>query len=362
MAEQEQNRSEQATPFKLEEAKKKGQVAKSLDFNTFLVVCGLLAVLAAWGESYWTQLCRLCAQLFASAATLSIEPANVPAIAATLMRSMLGLILPFACAGMVLATLANVVQTGPIFTVEPIKPKFERIDPVAGFKRVFNKRMLFDALKSVLKLAFFGAISYAFFAALWPSLPLIATNDLGQQMHWLGSNGVAMLFRLGLALVVVGLIDIAIVRRQFSQQMMMSRREMKEEVKRREGDPQIRAKIRELQRENLKQARSLKRVPEADVLITNPEHLAIALRYDRERMNAPVVVAKGADSWAAQMREIASRHDIPRFERRSVARLLFRRAQIDQAIPNECFLDVARIYAEVGERRRREDARYEMAR
>lgn len=361
MQEQEQNRSEPATPFKLAEAKKRGQVAKSLDFNTLVVVCGLLAVLVAWGESYWTQLCLLCAQLFASAAQLSIEPANMPATSAMIVQAMLKLVLPFACTGMAFGIIANVVQTGPIFSAEPLKPKFERINPVAGFKRVFNKRMLFEALKSLVKLAFFGAIAYAFFAALWPGLPFVATSDLGQQMHWLGSNGVAMLFRLGLALVVVGLIDMAFVRWQFGQQMKMSRREMKEEVKRREGDPQIRAKIRELQRENLKQARSLKRVPEADVLITNPEHLAIALRYDRGRMNAPVVIAKGADSWAAQMRDLASRHGVPKFERRSVARLLFRRAQIDQPIPSECFLDVARIYAEIGNRRRLEEARYEVA-
>lgn len=361
MQEQEQNRSEPATPFKLQEAKKRGQVAKSLDFNTFIIVCGLLAVLVAWGGPYWTQLCLLCAQLFAASAQVNVEPAGISALAAQLVRALLGLVLPFACAGLVLSTLANLVQTGPIFSGEPLKPKFERINPVAGFKRVFNKRMLFDAVKSLLKLAFFGVITYAFFAALWPGLPFIATSDIGRQMQWLSTNGVNMLFRLGLALVVVGLLDMALTRWQFSKQMMMSRREMKEEVKRREGDPQIRAKIRELQRENLKQARSLKRVPEADVLITNPEHLAIALRYDRERMNAPIVIAKGADAWAAEMRQIAARHGIPRFERRSVARLLFRRAQIDQPIPAESFLDVARIYAEVGELRRG-DARYELAR
>ena len=351
MQEQEQNRTEQATPFKLDEAKKRGQVAKSLDFNSLIVVCGLLAALAIWGEAQWTRLCELCAQLFAGAALMQVGDASFAGTAGLIANDALALLLPFGAAGFVFAVIANVVQTGPIISADPIKPKFERLNPVAGFKRVFNKRMLFEALKSVLKLIFLGSVAFAFFAALWPALASVASSDPGEQMHWLASNAVALVFRLGLALVIIGLLDLVYVRWSFSRQMMMSRRELKEEVKRREGDPQIRAKIRELQRENLKQARSMSRVPDADVLITNPQHLAIALKYDRDRMNAPIVIAKGADAWAAEMRAIASRHSIVRFENRRLARLLFQRVQIDQPIPPESFVDVARIYAEIGRQR-----------
>ena len=350
MQEQEQNRTEQATPFKLNEARKRGQVAKSLDFNVFLVVCGLLAAIAIWGGAQWTRLCELCAQLLAGAAEWQIDAGGVAQLGTWIGTAALTIILPFAATSLVFAIIANIVQTGPIFSGEPLKPKFERLNPVAGFKRVFNKRMLFEGLKSVLKLGFFGAIAVAFFVSLWPSLPAIESGGLDQQMRWLGSSAVGLLFRLGLALALVGLLDLLFTRWSYSKQMMMSRRELKEEVKRREGDPQVRARIRELQRENLKQARSMSRVPDADVLITNPEHLAIALRYDRERMSAPVVLAKGADKWAQEMRSIASRHRIPRFEDRKLARLLFRRAQIGQPIPPESYLDVARLYAEIRQR------------
>jgi flagellar biosynthesis protein FlhB len=354
MQEQEQNRTEQATPFKLSEAKQRGQVAKSLDFNSLLAVCALLLTLAIWGESQWLRLCELCAQIFSGAASLRVDAASVAAMAATLANAALMVVVPFAATGIAFSILGNVVQTGPILSAEPLKPKFERINPVAGFKRVFNKRMLFEGFKSFLKLCFFGSIAYAFFVSLWPALQSLASAGAGEQMQWLGSSALALLFRLGLALALVGLLDLLFVRWSFSRQMMMSRREVKEEVKRREGDPQVRARIRELQRENLKQARSMSRVPEADVLITNPEHLAIALRYDRERMGAPLVLAKGAETWAAQMRAIASCHRIPRFENRSLARLLFRRAQIDQPIPPESYVDVARIYAEIGSKRQAE--------
>lgn len=348
--EQEQNRTEPATSFKLSEARKRGQVAKSLDFNTLVITCGLFAALTIWGASQWTRLCELCAQIFAGAAWLQVDGPGFAATAAIIGREALAVLLPFAAVGFVFGVLANVVQTGPIISGDPIKPKFERLNPVAGFKRIFNKRMLFEGFKSILKLLFLGAVAWMFFSALWSSMPQVALNEPAAQLQWLAENGVALLFRLGLALLIIGLLDFVYVRWSFGKQMMMSRREMKEEVKRREGDPQIRAKIRELQRENLKQARSMSRVPDADVLITNPEHLAIALKYERDRMSAPIVVAKGADAWAAEMRSVASRHSIPQFENRKLARLLFRRAQIDQPIPAESFLDVARLYAEVAGR------------
>jgi flagellar biosynthetic protein FlhB len=183
--------------------------------------------------------------------------------------------------------------------------------------------------------------------------------DSSVVQRWFADNAVTLLFRLGLALLLIGLLDLMYTRHKFKRDMMMSRREVKEEVKRREGDPLIRAKLRELQRENLKQAASVQRVPEADVLITNPEHLAIALRYEHGVMAAPVMLAKGADAWAADMRAMARRHGIPIYERKPLARLLFRRGQLDAAIPGEAYVDVARIYADL-DAKRRERARYEV--
>lgn len=357
--EQEQNRTEKATPYKLSEAKRRGQVAKSLDLNTAVVTCGMFALLAASGEEYLRQLCLLCAKLFSGAADLEISSASWSVIAASLAFDVIAVLWPIALVGMLLAILANLIQTGPILSADPLKPKFERLNPVAGFKRVFNKRMLFEALKSCLKLLFCGGLLYGFFITLWFSMSALGGSDVQQLVHWLQEHATALLMRLGLALLVIGLLDLAYARWSFGKQMMMSTREVKEEVKRREGDPLIRAKIRELQRENLKQARSMGRLPQADVLITNPEHLAIALCYRRDEMNAPQVLAKGADSWAAEMRAVAHRHGIPIFQNRSLARQLFRRAQLDAPIPPESFLEVAKVYAELN-RRRAERSRVEL--
>jgi len=358
--EQEQNRPEPATPFKLAEARKQGQVAKSLDFNAFVTVCALLAVILARGGSIASHVAGLSVSLFQASADARLEQPGDAAWLAQVLLAALDLIAPFALIAVILAILANLLQTGPIFTFAPLKPKFERIHPVDGFKRVFSKRMLFEVLKTGLKLVLFGTILYGFLISIWPGLPSIATSDTGTQLVWLAASGRALLFRLGLVLLVIGLLDLVYMRWQFGKRMMMSRREIKEEVKRREGDPHVRAKLRELQRENLKQARSLSRVPEADVLITNPEHLAIALKYVRGVMTAPQVIAKGADAWAVSMKTIARANGVLLFEQRNLARALFRHARLDQPIPADTFVDVARIYADV-EARRRRAARYEVA-
>jgi flagellar biosynthesis protein FlhB len=352
MAEQEQNRTEQATPFKLEEARKQGQVAKSLDFNTLVMIWGLLGLGVIFGPSAWDALGSLSRDLFASSADLSLESIGALGWMAVVLRVFLAIMGPIIAVAAVLAILANIVQTGPIFTFVPLKPKGERVNPVAGFKRVFNKKMLFEAFKSLLKLGILGAITVTFFTALWPQLPAAQSADTAAVQDWFSSHAVTLLFRLGLALVLIGLLDFMYSRHKFKNDMMMSRREMKEEVKRREGDPLIRAKLRELQRENLKQSASVKRVPEADVLITNPDHLAIALRYERGSMAAPIMLAKGADSWAAEMRATARHHGIPIYQRKPLARLLFRSGQLGQPIPSDSYLDVARIYAELDAKQR----------
>jgi flagellar biosynthesis protein FlhB len=353
VAEQEQNRSEEATPFKLQEARRQGQVAKSLDVNSVVMLLALLGMLAAGGVVMWERLGVQMQALFVAAGTAGDHGGHLLVIAGAMMRALLWLLAPLFVVCVIAAIAANFVQTGPILSFVPLKPKWERLSPVAGFKRVFNKRMLMEAFKSILKFVILGWITVAYLRAHAEEIAGMWTYDSGDQARWMAGMLFGLLLRLVAALVVIGLLDLIFSRRQFRKQMMMSRRELKEEIKRREGDPQIRAKLKELQRENLKQAASLKRVPEADVLITNPQHVAIALRYERDRMLAPQVIAKGCDDWALKMRQKAREAGIPIYERRSLARTLLKRAAVDAAIPPECYVDVARIYAEVDAARRR---------
>ena len=348
MAEQEQNPTEPATPFKLEEARKRGQVARSLDFNSLVMAWVLLLVAMLFGESVWRELATTSAAVFAGAAEPTAELGVYFAGVRSFIEWTIGIVAPIALVALVLSTLANIVQTGPVFSSEPVKPKLERINPMAGFKRLYNKRMLFEALKSVLKLVLFTVTIGFFFVQLWPHLRELATPDANGQASWFAEWGLALLLRLALILTLIGLLDLAYSRWTYSRQMRMSRRELKDEVKRREGDPQIKAKIRELQRERLKQMQSTGKVGDADVLITNPTHLAVALKYVRGAMDAPEVIAKGSDAAAADMRWRAARHGVPIVERPPLARRLYRRTRVGQAVPPETFVEVARVYAAIG--------------
>lgn len=351
MAEQEQNQTEQATPFKLEEARKRGQVARSMDFNSLVMGWALLGTVLIFGADIWRAVAETSAALIAASATPTAEVGVYFAGIRSFIGATLGIVLPVAAVAMLIGALGNLVQSGPVFSLEPLKPKLERINPVKGFKRIYNKRMLFEALKNVLKLAVFVALMVFFFRGLWSRLPAVATPDVNGQGEELAQWVIALLFRLVFALTLIGLLDLVYSRWTYARQMRMSRRELKEEVKRREGDPLIRAKLRELQRERLKQVQSVGRVSEADVLITNPTHLAVALKYVREEMGAPQVLAKGSETWAVEMRRSAARHGIPIVNKPRLARRLYRRAQVGSPIPPETFVDVARIYSTLDRRK-----------
>jgi flagellar biosynthetic protein FlhB len=346
MEEAEQDRTEQATPYKRSEAHKRGQVAKSLDFNTMVTMAGFAAVLSS-GTAFGMSQLEASFRALLIAAGESDQQSGLSAVFPEFVHCLMTVMLPVCIAAVVLAIVANLAQTGPVLSSDPLKPQLSRLDPLAGFKRVYTKRLWIDALKALVKLGCFATVTVGFFTAIWAALPNLMSGDALFDAGWFAEAAKTLVFRILLVLAIIGLLDLLWSRWQFSRQLMMSRRETKEENKRREGDPFVRQRIRELQRENLKQARSLRRVRNADVLITNPSHIAVALAYDREKMPAPRIIAMGADLWAEQMKTKARQHGVMILERRSLAQRLYRLGAIDQPIPPETYLDVAHVYAEL---------------
>jgi flagellar biosynthetic protein FlhB len=346
MEEAEQDRTEQATPHKRSEAHKRGQVAKSLDFNTMVIMAGFCVVLGSGAAFGMAQLAASCRALLLAAGESS-QPSGLSAVFAEFVRALVTVMLPVCVAAVLLAIVANLAQTGPVLSSDPISPDLSRLNPLVGFKRVYTKRLWIEALKALVKLGAFTTITVGFFTTIWPALPNLMSGDALFEASWFAAAAKTLVFRILLVLAIIGLLDILWSRWQFSRQLMMSRRETKEEVKRREGDPFVRQRIRELQRENLKQSRSLRRVRSADVLITNPTHIAVALAYDRATMHAPRIIAMGADLWAQQMKTKARQHGILILERRTLAQRLFQLGAIDQPIPPETYLEVAHVYAEL---------------
>ncbi len=342
MADEDQLRNEQPTPWKLEQARKRGSVPRGQDLNSFLSLLVLLAVLYFAGA----QLVKQSLHLAAAALGLDFSrlPPNDPlALPLALFESHLRLWGGLLALLMVCGALACLLQSGPVFSFTPIKPDFKRLNFVEGFKRFFNLKLLFDALRTVLKAGLLALAVFWFVRHAMPNLLALSHGEVRQFAPALLKLVMQLLGLCLLLLVPVVALDIVVSRRDYHKRMRMSRREMQEEHKQREGDPRIRARQKSLQKEGRQRSASLRRVKEADVLITNPTRLAIALRYDARSMDAPLVLAKGAGQLAGLMREMAWRHQVPVVQNRSLARQLFRHAALEQPIPAICFAAVARI-------------------
>ena len=347
MAEQEQNRSEPATPFKLREAQKRGSVAKSLELNSLFILAGFLGILFMLGWRSGQHLFAIDRSIFGNAGQLSFDVASIQHWLGGITFETLILLAPFFLMLLVLGPLSHVLQTGPIFSFFPLKPDWDRINPASGLKRLFSAKLLFEAIKTIIKMVLFGLVLYLSIQALLPTLLGTMHMTTANYTHYTFDLVVSLLFKIVLALIVIAIFDVAFTRWDFLKKMRMSRRELGEEVKRREGDPRIKSKVRELQREALKRSKALGKLPEADVLITNPTHLAIALKYQRGQMIAPQLIAKGAGDLALKMRQTAFRHGIPILENKPLAQALFHKVGLEENIPESLYEEVARIFVQL---------------
>lgn len=343
MAEQEQNRSQTATPFKLAEARKKGMAVKSMDTNSLLILTTFAGALIFFGANTLEKIAHLCGSIFSQSGQMTYSATVVTIWIVKLFKESLLILLPILTLIIIAAIIINFIQTGPIFSFHPIKPDWNRLNLKEGFQRIFSLKILIEGVKTILKTLALGLALYMFISEVLPiALGLMQTDVKAYPKTFLAESLNLIKYCL-IALLPLALFDFIYVRREFAKKLMMSKREVTEEHKQREGDPRIRQKIRELQREARKRSGSLQKVKDADVLITNPTRLAIAIKYDRTTMLAPIVLAKGAGNLAALMRESAHAHKVPVAENKRIARLLFRHTRIDQAIPEESYRDVARL-------------------
>lgn len=343
MAEQDSDRSEQATPYKLQEARKKGSVARSMDLTALAMLSALLLTVYSGAWTGVAALVRLQRKTLALASAQEWKIDDVAAWLGGLLMECLVLLAPLFLALAVAAVLVNLVQTGPIFSMHPLKPDLERINPMMGLKRIFSMRTLFESAKSIVKLVILGTVVYFLIKDMAPGLvglPGLAAKGYMRVLVELCST---LLAKLVLALLVIAALDFGFARWEFARRMRMSKRDVKDEHKNREGDPRIRSRIRELRKEMLKRSKALAKVPAADVLITNPTRIAIAVSYKHGTSAAPQVVAKGAGEMARKMRQLAGRHSIPVVQNRELARALFREVDFDGFVPEKLYPQVARI-------------------
>ncbi|MDQ0045421.1 EscU/YscU/HrcU family type III secretion system export apparatus switch protein [Variovorax boronicumulans] len=343
MAEQDLDRNQAATPFKLERAKERGQVAKSADVVSALVFCVAMVYLTWRGFGSLESQFRFDMALLIQAARMDQSGAGLWFLVEHSLRAALSLAAPFFAAIMLAAIFANMMQTGPILSADPVKIDFNRINPVQGLKRIFSIRVLFDTARAVVKLVLLTFVAYLALKALTGQFYALASLSPSGYLRMLVDDLSSVGLKMALVLALIALIDLMYTRHEFAKKMRMSQREMKDEVKQREGDPRIRARLRELRRETFKRSVALRQTRNADVLITNPTHIAVALKYEHGRMVSPQMLAKGAGNMAAAMREIAARHQIPVVQNPPLARRLYKELAVDHMVPPELYAQVARI-------------------
>lgn len=344
MAEGDQDKTEQPTQYRLDEARKQGQVAKSADLVGALGLAAFAVTLLLTVSAITRALADATRRVIGLAGAKPGIGAELGVWIGGLYSGLLQHLMPLVLALVVVAVVANVAQTGPIFSTHPIKPDFKRMHPSNAVKRLFSMRGVWELGKLVVKLLLLAAVAYMAVLAASRFVGEIASSTSRRLPGLLLDHVWRTSLWILLVLGVMALADLMFVRRDHLKRMRMSRRELRDEVKRRDGDPEIKSKQKKKLRELLKKVRALPRAGEADVILTNPTEYAVAVQYRPRTMRAPVVLAKGRGFLAARVRMFAARAGVPVMRVPSLARALYKECDIDAPVPEALYGQLAPVY------------------
>ena len=341
-----QERSEQPTTKRLSEARKKGQVARSRELNTLLVM--LVSALTLWlfSASAMTGFVAIVSDALSPNGDVLRDPELIPVHFMQVMMSALVLIAPFLAITVVAALAGPALMGGMLFSADAIAFKAEKLDPIKGLGRVFSTKGLIELVKALLKFFLVLGVAVLIYKFLERDVMSLITLDVREGIARSGSMIMVALVLLSATLVLIAAIDVPYQLWSHNKQMRMTKQEIKDESKETDGRPEVKSRIRQLQHE-ASQRRMLQDVPDADVVITNPTHFSVALKYDKDGSGAPRVVAKGQDLIAFKIRSIAMEHDVAIYEEPPLARALHGTTEIGDEIPGPLFLAVARVLAYV---------------
>lgn len=341
-----QEKTEPPTPRRLQEARKKGQVAKSRDLTAALVLLAIIILGYGIFEQSAVALRAYLHRYLRTSFDYGLPEEHLVSALFQLSVDVAGVVAPLFILAVLAALLANIVQVGFLFAPEAIKPKAERINPVQGFKRIFSLRSLVELVKGILKIVVTSAVVYLVIKSRVHELLLMMFQEPDQVFSSIMHIILAVALAGGLAFFVLSIFDLMFQRFEHFRNLRMTKQEVKEELKHTEGDPHLKSWLRRRQRE-IAMNRIRQEVPKATVVVTNPQHFAVALRYDEEEMQAPTVTAKGAGYLAHKIMEIAARNKVPVLRRPEVARALYFQVEPGQEIPPELYRAVAEIIATV---------------
>lgn len=344
-----ENKTEEATPKRLSDARKKGQIAKSPDLHSAVSFFAFVMLTGLLGE-YLLINSRL---FMINSFTLDVSLMELidSNLGSFLMKNIIQfgiLVFPFMVIAVSLAFLVNVIQTGFLYTRDPIKPDLNRINPIQGFKNIFSTKSIFNLVKNLFKLILVFYITYRNFTE--SAKQILNSGNIGTEklffflMDFIKDLGMD----IGIILICLGILDYVMQKRNYKKNLRMSNQEIKDEYKEMEGSPQVKS-VRQQKQRQMAMSRMMADIPKATVVVTNPTHIAVVLRYDSETDQAPVVTAKGADYLASKIKEIAEDNDIPIIENKPLARTMYKEVEIGDFIPMELYKAIAEILALVYE-------------
>jgi flagellar biosynthetic protein FlhB len=337
-------KTEKATPQKRQESKRKGQVAKSQELPAALILLGGITLLSFLGGWMLEGILAIFRINFTQYIGWEWTPKNIRTLFEQMTFNAMKLMAPIMAAALIFGILGNYIQVGSMFTTESLKAQLSRLDPIQGAKKIFAVRALVELAKSLLKIAI---ISYAAFSVLWgekDELFLLSQKSISYSLSFIGGLTLKMALVAAVILLILAVFDYMYQKYEFEKGIKMSKQDIKDEYKKAEGDPLIKQKIKERQR-SMSMNRMIQELPGADVLIVNPTHYAIAIKYDAETMEAPMVIAMGKDHLALKIKEKAKELGIVIMENKPLARALYAQVKVGDPVPEDLFLAVAEVLA-----------------
>ena len=343
-------KTEPATAKKLADARKEGQVAKSQELNSAISLIALFVILKIFVSFVGERFLGMFQLIYnkipdiidESAGGLSVFMAGK--VLGNVLLTILTTMAPFLAIGFVIALLSNVLQIKWKVTTKPMRPKFSKINPLSGFKRIFSKDSLFELVKSIVKVALILYVAYTSIKDHQNELFLVYDIPLLQVVLLVGTIVIDTGLKIALVYIFIGIADFVYQKHKFKEDMKMTKQEVKDEFKNTEGNPEIKGRQRSKMRE-ASQRRMMQSLPSADVVITNPTHYAVAIKYDAQQHSAPVVLAKGEDFLAQKIKEVAKENNVEIVENKPLARMLYANVDVGQEVPPELYQAVAEVLA-----------------
>jgi flagellar biosynthetic protein FlhB len=350
-----QERTEDPTEKRKEEAREKGQAPLSRDASTVIIFLAAVGAFVLFRHATLDAVLQCMRHFLSFGGELSMGPIEAQRHLRHAFAFSLQSLAPLFMMVFVAAAVANLAQIGFIYAPSKLEPKFDKLDPIAGLRKLLSLRQLMEGAKSVLKVALIGTIVYFIFCDQIVAMGSLTDMTPAMILEEIIVASLRMTWKVALFLIVLGILDFSYQRWEHLRSLRMSRQEIKDEMREREGDPLIKQRIRQIQAERARQ-RMMEQVKTADVIITNPTRLAIALKYERDKMRAPRVVAKGANLLAERIRNIAREHGIPLVENKPVAHVLYRTVKVGQEVPSALYKAIAGILAYVYKTAKRKPA------